>query len=134
MKKQTKKKNLILLLAVLVILCIGAAILVKITKPETSAGAKEITVTVVHGDGSEKDFSYNTDEEYLGTVLLDEGLIAGEDGDYGLFITSVDSEEADASNEEWWCLTKGGESVNTGVDTTPIASGDQFELTLTVGY
>lgn len=129
-----KKKNLTILLSVLIVLCIGAAFLMKVTKPETSTGAKEIEVTVVHGDGSEKEFTYDTDEEYLGDVLLSEGLIVGEEGDYGIFITSVDGEQADTDNQEWWCLTKDGESVTTGADMTPIASGDKFELTLMVGY
>ena len=31
-------------------------------------------------------------------------------------------------------VTKSGEMVNTGADQTPIADGDAFELTLTVGY
>ena len=43
-------------------------------------------------------------------------------------------ETADASRQQWWCLTKGGESVNTSADQTPIADGDVFELTLTEGY
>ena len=129
-----KKKTLITLLSLLVVLCIGAGILIYVTRPETSAGAKEIDIVVVHGDGSEKEFTYHTDEEYLGSVLLNEKLVEGETGEYGLFITSADGEEADPANQEWWCITKGGEQVNTGADTTPISSGDQFELTLTVGY
>ena len=40
----------------------------------------------------------------------------------------------DDANQEWWCFTKGGESVNTGVDSTPVADGDAFEITFTVGY
>ena len=30
--------------------------------------------------------------------------------------------------------TKGGEQVNTSADQTPIADGEQFELTLKEGY
>ena len=52
----------------------------------------------------------------------------------GLFFYTVDVETVDDANQEWWCLTKGGESLMTGADSTPIADGDQFELTLTVGY
>lgn len=128
------KKKLFTLLAIFVLVIIGMFALAKGTKPETVSGGKEITVTVVHGDGSSKDFTYQTDEEFLGPVLLDDGLIVGDQGEFGIFITEVDGEEIDASNQEWWCLTKAGESVNTGADTTPIASGDTFELTLTVGY
>lgn len=128
------KKKLAILFAVFMLLIIGMAAVMKGTKPETAEGAKEITVTVVHGDGSEKEFTYHTDEEFLGPVLLDDGLIKGDEGEFGIFINTVDGEEIDADNQEWWCLTKGGESVMTGADSTPIASGDCFELTLTVGY
>ena len=129
-----KKKQTLLLGAVLVALCIFAGILYQNFKPETTDGKKDITVTVVHADQSEKDFTYHTDADYLGEVLLAEGLIAGEDGAYGLFVTMVDGETADEGKQQWWCLTKNGETVNTGVDQTPIADGGQYELTLTEGY
>ena len=41
---------------------------------------------------------------------------------------------ADATTEEWWCFTKDGEDVMTGVDSTPVADGDHFEITLKTGY
>ena len=127
------KKNLILAL-VLVVLCAAAGILYNQFKPQTTAGEKNITVTVIHGDGSSKDFTYQTDAEYLGDILQTEGLIDGDEADYGLYVKIVDNEEIDESKQEWWCLTKDGESVNTGVDMTPIADGEKYELTLTVGY
>ena len=58
----------------------------------------------------------------------------GTQSEFGLYITTVDGYTADESAQEWWCLTKGGQSVNTGVDSTPIADGDAFELTLTTGW
>ena len=42
----------------------------------------------------------------------------------------VDGVEADDSKSQWWCITKDGEQVNTGVDATPIEDGDHYELTL----
>lgn len=128
------KKIILVLSAVFILLIIGMFALMKVTKPETVVGEKEITISVLHGDGSEKEFTYHTDEEFLGPVLLSDGLIVGDEGEFGIFITAVDGEEIDSDNQEWWCLTKAGESVMTGADTTPIASGDCFELTLTVGY
>lgn len=95
---------------------------------------KSITVTVTHGDGSTKDFTVSTDKETLGEALEAEGLIAGEESIYGLFVQTVDGETVNADNEEWWCLTKGGESVNTGVDSVPVEDGATYEWTLTVGY
>ena len=92
-----------------------------------------VTVTVVHGDGSSKDFTVKTDKEMLGEALTDEKLVDGEDGPYGLFIKTVDGETADDAKQEWWCLTKGGESVETGVDSTPVEDGATYELNLTTG-
>lgn len=114
-------------------LAVAAALLLGIwyfNRPQTQAGAKTVAVEVVHGDGSTKEFTYHTDAEYLGEVLTAEGLVQGEQGAYGLFITTVDGETAQDSLRQWWCITKGGERVDTGADATPIADGDRFELTM----
>ncbi|WP_369298121.1 DUF4430 domain-containing protein [uncultured Neglectibacter sp.] len=99
-----------------------------------SAAVKNITVTVVHKDGSSKDFPIAASGETLREALEQEKLIEGEERQYGLFITAADGETANSDNQEWWCVTKGGEQVNTGIDGVKIADGDTYELTLTVGY
>ena len=101
---------------------------------EDQAQEKNITLTVVHGDGSEKEFPIVTEASTLGDALTQEGIIQGEESAYGLFITTVDGETADEGQEQWWCLTKGGEMWNYGADSTEISDGDAYELTLTVGY
>lgn len=114
-------------------LAVVAALLLGIwffNRPQTREGAKTIVVEVVHGDGSAKDFTCHTDGSYLGEVLTEEKLAEGETGAYGLFITTVDGETAQDSLRQWWCITKGGERVDTGADATPIADGDRFELTM----
>lgn len=100
------------------------------TRPQSQAGEKTIVVQVVHGDQSTKDFTCQTDAETLGEVLVEEKLAQGEEGPTGLFVTVVDGEEAQDSLRQWWCVTKGGDQVDTGVDATPIADGDHFELTM----
>ena len=50
------------------------------------------------------------------------------------FGTEADGETADESRQQWWCITKGGETVNTSADQTPIHDNDQFEITLKEGY
>ena len=101
---------------------------------EETAGSKTITLTVVHGDGTSNDITVSTDAENLRDALEAEGIIAGEDSSYGMFVQTVDGETADDGEQEWWCLTKGGEMWNYGVDDTEIADGDVYEFTLTVGY
>ena len=107
---------------------------VPLTVPEETTGSKTITLTVVHGDGTSNDITVSTDAENLRDALEAEGIIAGEDSSYGMFVQTVDGETADDGEQEWWCLTKGGEMWNYGVDDTEIADGDVYEFTLTVGY
>ena len=130
----SQKKKLALAavaLAALVALFVGVY---AFTRPDTSAGSKAITVEVVHKDSSSKTFTYRTDEEYLGTVLLNEGLVKGDVGQYGLYITEVDGEVADYSVDKgYWALFEGEEYAMQGADTTPIADGDSFSLVYTIG-
>ena len=101
-----------------------------VNRPQGQAGDKTITVEVVHADESSREFTYQTSEEFLGPVLIEEGLAQGEESTYGLFITTVDGETAEGN--QWWCITQDGQMVETGADTTPIADGDHFELSMSV--
>lgn len=129
-----KKRGIVAAVVLLVAVCLGAGLLYLKFRPETVQGEKNIQVTVVHGDGEEKKLAYSTDKEYLGEILLEDGMIQGEEGPYGLFIETVDGETADSSRQQWWCITKAGEQVNSAVDATPVQDGDSFELTLKEGY
>ena len=129
-------KNKKLLVAVLVLIVVIGALfgLYTATRPETAEGAKTVTVTVVHADGSGKDFIYHTDEEYLGPVLMEEGLVVGEMGPYGLMISAVDGEEAVwETNNAYWALFVGEEYATSGADTTPVYDGSTFKLEYTLG-
>lgn len=130
---KNKKTNLIAVIVLVVVLAAAGLLYMKF-KPGTTAGEKEITVKVSALENGEESFTYQTDAEYLGEVLTANKLIEGEDGQYGLFITTANGVKADDSKQQWWCITKGGEQVNTSADQTPIQDGDQFELTLTEGY
>ena len=128
-----KKKKIILSLVVLAVVAAALAGVYFLTKPQTHQGAKHITVDLV-GKESSRTVQIDTDEEMLGAALVNEQLVEGDQGEFGLFITTVDGYTADADAQEWWCLTKGGEYVNTSADSTPIADGVQFELTLKTGW
>ena len=129
-----KNKKMILCLAALVLVIALLAGVYLIARPETAEGSKTITVTVVHKDGTSKDFTYRTDEEFLGAVLQAEGLITGAMGDYGMMISSVDGETADWNvDQSYWALYVGEEYGTNGVDTTPIYDGDTFKLVYTIG-
>ena len=134
MEKKASTKKIVLAVAILAAAAVLMFVLYRNFMPKGEAGAKEITVTVVHGDGTEKEFTYQTDAAYLGEVITGEGLVDGEIGDYGMFITTVVEETADDSKQQWWCITNGGEQVNTSADQTPSADGEAYELTMMEGY
>lgn len=118
-----------------VALLVAAALLLGVyfvTRPETVPGAKTFTVTVVHRDETAKTFTYHTDQEYLGKALLDEGLIQGEDGPYGLYVTTVDGETADYDVDGgYWALYQEEEYAMQSIDQTPVADGGAFSLVYT---
>lgn len=129
-----KNKKILIAAIVIVALIVVMAGAYFAARPAVAEGAKTISVTVVHADGSEKQFQYRTDEEYLGPVLLAEGLAEGEDGPYGLTIYVVDGEKADWNeNQSYWALYIGEEYAATGADSTPVKDGDSFKLVYTIG-
>lgn len=128
-----KKKVIIAIVALIAAVAVFAGIYFAFGRPETNAGSKTLTIEVIAPDYS-KTHEIKTDAEFLGEALKEEGIIEGEESQYGLFITSVDSIKADDSKQQWWCITKGGADVMTGADSTPIADGDTFEFTLKEGY
>ena len=102
--------------------------------PVAEEGRKLLWVQVNHGDGSIADFDLNTTQNYLGPALGEAGVVEDNQSEYGLYIPRADGETADESAQEWWCITKGGEQLNTGPGQTPIAGGERHGLTLTGGY
>ena len=129
-----KNKKAVAAIVVLVVLVAVAAVCWFAFGPKAVAGGKTITVDVTHKDGTMKTFEITTDAEFLRGALEQEGMVQGDESEYGLFVTVVDGETADSEQQQWWCFTKGGEMLMTGVDDTPIADGEQYEITLTVGW
>ena len=128
-----KRIALITVCVVVLVACISVLIYYG-TQEKLPQGTKQYTVKVIVQDGQERVFNLNTQEEFLGPALVAQNLIEGEQGPYGLYIVKVNDVQAGEQKQEWWCLTKGGESVATGVDSTPVADGDVFELTLMTGW
>ncbi len=131
MKKQSKMIVGVVALVVVVAVFLG---IYYGTREATVEGAKTITMTVVHGDGSENAFTINTDAEYLADALLDEGIVEDNQTEWGLYIITADGETVDEAQEQWWCLTQDGEMTSTGASETVIEDGDSFALIFTEGY
>lgn len=92
-------------------------------------GAVSFPLTIVDKEGSEINITVNTDAETVGEALLENGIVEGEDSEYGLYITHVNGiaaiYEEDAT---YWAFYINGEYAMTGVDTTPIVDGETYML------
>ena len=98
----------------------------------TGANEKSFTVTVVHADGTEKVFAYESAETNVGPVLEAAGLIKGNAGPYGMEITHVDGEQAIYDTDKaYWALYEGAEYALQGIDTTPVTDGGTYKLEYT---
>ncbi len=87
------------------------------------------TFVVVGKDGTEKTFDLKTSKKMLGEALLDEKLISGEVGDYGLMVDTVDGVKLDyAADGYYWALYINGEYASTGVDSTPVTEGTVYKF------
>lgn len=132
MEQLKKNRGPLIAAAVLIIIVLACVGIWMGTRPPAVEGAKALTIQVVHGDGSAKNFDIHTDAENLGDALLEhkELAVVGSNGEYGLYITSVDGEEASDADHTYWSISQEGEMLTVGVDNQPIADGERYELTL----
>jgi len=129
-----KNKILSVLLVIFALLVVAAlALFIFGGNTEKNEGEISVSVSVTNG-GKTEEHTIKTTCDNLGDALLQSGLIKGDDGEYGLYITEVTGIAADAEKEQWWCITKGGETVQTGVSQIKISDGEKYELTLKEGY
>ena len=129
-----KNKKVIVSVVALIMAAVLMLGLWFVTRQQAVEGTKEISVIVVHKDGSQRDFQYHTDKEYLGEVLLEEKLVEGEVSTYGLMINVADGETADWNvDQSYWAIFIGEEYATTGADSIVLTDGSIYSLVYTIG-
>lgn len=132
MRKNTVRK---IIISVSFIALIAVFFIVyQLLRTRSSEGAKTIHLNVIVSEASIKSLNLHTDAQYLRQALEEENLIQGDEGVYGLWVTTVADRVAKSENEEWWALYKNDQLSMTGVDDTPIEDGDNIEFRLIIGY
>ena len=97
-------------------------------------GDKSFTFIVVDGEGAEETFEVKTDAQTVGEALMDEGLIEGEEGQYGLYVKVVNGITADYDKDgTYWAFYIGEEYAMTGVDMTDIEDGETYAFKVEKG-
>lgn len=96
---------------------------------ELGEGSTQFGLTVTDKDGNETQFTIHTDKETVGEALLELNLIAGDEGEYGLYVKTVNGITADYDTDGvYWAFYVNGEYASTGVDSTPITEGESYAL------
>ena len=97
------------------------------SEAQVSSQTAEFTFKVTDADGKETDFTINTDKKTVDEALLDKGLIAGDDSEYGLYVKTVNGVTLDYDKDGmYWAFYINGEYAQTGVDSTDITAGAEY--------
>lgn len=92
-------------------------------------GSTEFTLTVVDNEGKETRFEIHTDKETVGEALLELELIAGDEGEFGLYIKTVNGITVDYDKDgKYWAFYVDDEYALAGVDATAITEGASYAL------
>ena len=92
-------------------------------------GQTKFAFVVVDKDGNETSFEIHTDKATVGEALLDVGLIAGDAGEYGLYVKTVNGITADYDvDQTYWAFYVNGEYATAGVDVTTIEEGATYSF------
>ena len=130
------KKLFAILLCLAMVLSLAACVATKPaeTIPEKggeTTALKKFMVIVVHADGSQKEFSYESAEAKLGAFLEAQNLIESEGADDGMFHT-VDGEKAVYETDKaYWAFYLGEDYAMTGIYDTDITDGATYKLVYT---
>ena len=92
-------------------------------------GATEFAFVIVDGEGNETAITVKTDKKMVGEALLDEKILEGDMGDYGLYVKKVNGIAADYDvDQTYWAFYINGEYAMTGVDSTEIQAGNTYMM------
>ena len=92
-------------------------------------GKTEFDFVVVDKDGKETKFEIHTDKETVGEALLELELIAGDEGDFGLYVKTVNGITAEYEvDQTYWAFYVNGEYAQSGVDAIEIKDGDTYSF------
>jgi len=90
-------------------------------------GQVAFNFTVVDKEGNEAQFEIHTDKTIVGDALLEHELIAGDMGEFGLYVKTVNGITADYDiDQTYWAFYVDGEYAMSGVDTTDVVAGASY--------
>ncbi len=111
----------------------GEAAATAVYTEDTELGEGKLTFTFVATAAEDNvvTFTVHTDAATVGEALLALNLIAGENGEYGLYVKTVNGVTADYDKDgHYWAFYINGEYAMSGVDATEITDGAVYGFTV----
>ncbi len=97
-------------------------------------GATSFAFSVTDGAGSTTYFEIKTDKTVVGEALEALGILAGEEGTYGLYVKTVNGITVDYDTDgAYWAFYENGQYAAAGVDTTTITPGASYAFKVEKG-
>lgn len=131
MRRFSMKSKLSVLLCVVLIAAMALSMAACGGTKEAAApqGTVSYTVITVDLEGNETKLEITSDKETVGEELLAQGIIAGDVGEYGLYVKTVNGLTLDWDKDaKYWAFYIGEEYATTGVDMTPAEEGVTYIL------
>ena len=130
--KKTLSKRFLSLFVCLLMLAAAMVCISGCGELETSSvaqGEKSFSFVCVFADKTQKEYEITSDKKTVGEALLEEGLIAGEDGPYGLYVKTVCGVTLDYDKDgKYWAFYEGDAMASAGVDSTEIVDGKTYSF------
>ena len=97
--------------------------------PTDESVSVPFTLIVEGPDGERTDFQLTSDKKTVGEALETQGIIAGEEGPYGLYIKTVNGITLDYEKDGmYWSFYIGEDYAVTGIDQTDIVPNTVYTL------
>ena len=125
-----KNKKIVIAVLALVLIIGAMAGLYLSSRPQAVEGGKNVTVVIIHKDGTRKELQYATDAEFLADLLLEKELVTGyASEEYGFTIESVDGITLDwATDGAYWALYEGEEYATESAAGIVLTEGGVYKL------
>ncbi len=127
--KRTRFVKISSLFLAIVLIAAMALIFAGCNKNSQPDGGKAFTFICTDADGNQQKHDIKSNAASVGEALIEEGLIAGEEGPYGLYVKEVCGITADYDTDKtYWSFYINGEYAMQGVEKTDITDGATYEF------
>lgn len=100
----------------------------QISYEEKGSGETQFYLDIAF-ESDEKHYDVHTNQKTVGAALEELKIIKGEQGPYGMYISSVEGEEHVYENGgKYWAFYEDGQYASKGIDLTEIENGKTYAL------